>query len=506
MTVTDSVRAARRSGVPLMVIRTADPSDTIKRIEAAVKPAKAGTDPDPIVQWDVVRGAVGVNTIGGDSLSKALGEAGIDQSNTTNPTEFLSFSRALPKSTIIFMMNLHRFASEDIGCIQSLWNLRDEYKSKSKSVIGLCPNITLPAELSQDVLVMDEPLPTDAELKAIALDTYQSAQLAAPDDDAMERIVDATLGLAAFPAEQSMAMSITRKGIDIAELWTRKQSVVEQTPGLSVWRGREKFADIGGCDNVKTFLRDVIAGNDAPRAIVFIDEIEKAIGTGQDTSGVSQGMLGALLTWMQDNAATGCIFIGPPGAAKSAIAKATGNEAGIPTISLDMGAMKGSLVGESEQRFRTALKVVDAVSQNRALFIATCNSIGILPPELRRRFTFGTFYFELPDATERAAIWKIYRAKYGVPKSDAGFSSDEGWTGAEIKQCCELSYRLKRALVDCANFIVPVSKSAADQITKLREQADGRFISASYPGPYKFRRAETTQPATKRTINLEEAN
>ena len=120
---------------------------------------------------------------------------------------------------------------------------------------------------------------------------------------------------------------------------------------------------------------------------------------------------------MQDNAATGCIFIGPPGAAKSAMAKATGNEAGIPTISLDIGSMKGSLVGESEQRFRTALKVVDAVSQKRSLFIATCNSIGILPPELRRRFTFGTFFFDLPVKSEREAIWTLYRAKYGVAAS-----------------------------------------------------------------------------------------
>jgi len=53
--------------------------------------------------------------------------------------------------------------------------------------------------------------------------------------------------------------------------------------------------------------------------------------------------------------------------------------------------MKGSLVGESERRLRAALSVVDAVSQGQALFIATCNSIGALPPELRRRFTLGTF-------------------------------------------------------------------------------------------------------------------
>jgi ATPases of the AAA+ class len=59
--------------------------------------------------------------------------------------------------------------------------------------------------------------------------------------------------------------------------------------------------------------------------IVFLDEIEKAFaGTGTDLSGVKTEMTGTMLTWMQDNEADGLIFIGPPGAAKRAVAKATG--------------------------------------------------------------------------------------------------------------------------------------------------------------------------------------
>ena len=146
-----------------------------------------------------------------------------------------------------------------------------------------------------------------------------------------------------------------------------------------------------------------------------IEEIEKAFaGTGTDLSGVKTEMTGTMLTWMQDREADGCIFIGPPDAAKSAIAKATENTAGIPTIAFDLAAMQSSLVGASGDRLRTALKIVDAVSQGRALFIATCNSIASLPPELRRRFTLGTFFFDLPTPEERATIWKIYERKYSV--------------------------------------------------------------------------------------------
>ncbi len=258
--------------------------------------------------------------------------------------------------------------------------------------------------------------------------------------------------------------------------------------------GGEKFADIGGCDNAKMFFSAVIAGNDAPRGIVWLDEIEKNIGTGQDTSGVSQGMLGQLLTWMQDNTATGCILIGPPGAAKSLISKATGNEAGIPTISLDLGGMKASLVGESEGRLRNALAVIDAVTQKRALFLATCNSIAALPPELRRRFGFGTMFFALPTKAERAKIWALYINKYKLDPSQE-LPEDTGWTGAEIKLACELAWRLNRSLIQCALFIVPVSKSAGEQIDRLCREADGKFISASEPGLYKYVKEEAPKVA-----------
>ncbi|MGB7590439.1 MAG: hypothetical protein WBO19_04275, partial [Terriglobia bacterium] len=54
---------------------------------------------------------------------------------------------------------------------------------------------------------------------------------------------------------------------------------------------------------------------------------------------------------------------------------------------------------------------IDAVSQGRMLFIATCNSIASLPPELRRRFTLGTFFFDLPTVDERLHEFKDKRGE-----------------------------------------------------------------------------------------------
>ena len=287
-------------------------------------------------------------------------------------------------------------------------------------------------------------------------------------------------------------MSLRKKGIDLEHLWERKRQQIELTPGLSVWRGGETFADVGGLGNVKKFLRLLIDGSDPPNAVIWVDEIEKLLAgsSGQfgDSSGVSQGILQSLLTHLQDTEAAGMIFVGPPGAGKSLVCKTVGAEAGVPTIAFDSNAMKGSLVGQSEQNIRAALKVVEAVSNGKALWVATCNRIASLPPELRRRFSFGTFFFDLPDEDEREAIVEYYAKVYDLVaerlRPTAGQLNIDGWTGAELKTLCVLTSRLQISMYEASQYIVPVCRSAKTEIDELRKQATGRFISASREGVY----------------------
>lgn len=491
MTWLETLKAARRVSAPIVAINTPDPAATIRAVCQAVNGGS------PAVEWDVVRGLTGLNKAGAEAAAAVTGE--FDETKH-NPTAALVKAADLPRESVLFVHLAGRWLTEP-AVVQALWNLRDRFKRDRRTCVLLSRQLSVPLELQDDVIVIDEPLPDEQQLTSIVAQQHENAGITLNGE--AEPAVRAIRGLSAFAAEQVTAMCLRKSGLDLDSLWERKRQAIEQTPGLKVFRDGGTFAGIGGCAVVKDFLTRIMHGSASPNAIVFIDEIEKAMAGRGDTSGVSQDQLGAILSYMQDNACAGMIFVGPPGAAKSAVAKATGRETGVPTIQLDLGAAKGSLVGQSEQQLRAALKVITAVSNGRSLWIATCNSIGELPPELRRRFTLGTFFFDLPTAVERSDIWALYRHSYSLSIAQwEGRVSDDGWTGAEIKQCCDIAWRLGCTLAEAAEFVVPVSRSAADAIKRLRDQADGRFLSASYPGVYRVNR--TTPAETGRAFTLED--
>lgn len=509
--------AARRCGTPIVAIQTADPAATMAAVcEAVPQTFPHGSGKSAIqravckIEWDFVRGFTGRNSESRDVVKEVVGE--FDDSKA-NPPMALVIAARFPSETLLFVHLANRWSSEP-AWVQACWLLRDGFKVDRRMLVLLGPSISLPAELSGDVIVLDEPLPNGDQLRAIVAEQFEAA---AEDDEfckatgwedraaeQLPRAVKALQGLPAFQAEQVTAMALRRDGLDLDALWESKRKQIEQTPGLRVWRGQDSFAAIGGCATIKGFLSKIMHGKSAPSAIVFIDEIEKAMGgTKGDSSGTSLDQLGVILSYMQDNAATGVIFVGAAGVAKSAIAKAAGAEIGIPTIQLDLGACKSKWIGDSEGQIRNALKVVTATSNGKSLWIATCNGIADLPPELRRRFTLGTFFFDLPDRSERLAIWAIWTTHYQLPQSD--LPRDDGWTGAEIRQCCDLAWRLGCSLTEAAAFVVPISKSAPDALERLRSGSEGRFLSASYPGVYtRENPAESKPEKTRRKLELAE--
>lgn len=491
-----SIKAARRVSVPLVAVTTADQPATVAALVPLLTNGIGGeSSSHPVLGWDLVEGLRPLNPPAVRALPAILGD--LDVQATQDPVQAFRSLQRLPEGGAAIAQNAHRVL-EHAAVIQAVANLRDRFKQDGRMLVLLAPALRVPVELQHDLLVLDEALPLPAALQGIVAAQYEAAGLERPTETLLSQAAAALRGLSAFAAEQAVALSLTRQGVQVDALWTRKVQMVNETPGLAVWSGSERFETLGGLEQIKGLLQRILGGRQAPQAIVFLDEIEKALagatGPMGDSSGVSQDILGCLLSHMQDRGAAGMIFVGPPGTAKSAVAKAAGNEARIPTIRLDLGATKGSLVGESEARIRQALKVIDAVSDGRALWVATCNKVAVLPPELRRRFKFGTIFFDLPDEAERAAIWRIYRGKYEIPADDPQ-PADPGWTGAEIETCCQLAWQLMIPLRDAAGYVVPVSQAAPEAIEDLRRQAEGRYLSASQPGVYRRPAPVETAPS-----------
>ena len=127
---------------------------------------------------------------------------------------------------------------------------------------------------------------------------------------------------------------------------------------------------------------------------------------------------------------------------------------------------------------------------------ATANRIEKLPAEVIRKGRFDQIYFvDLPSDEERQTIFEIYLNRYGVDSSGFDFDllnvATRGWNGAEIEQA------VKAARVDAYNegkpldmdhltantsTIVPLAKTMSEQIKKIRAWAVKRATPASKYG------------------------
>jgi len=276
---------------------------------------------------------------------------------------------------------------------------------------------------------------------------------------------------------------------------------------LSLHLGSERFDGLGGLDSLKAFCLRAMRRQGEPDPL---------------------------------KCPRGVLLLSPPGCGKSQFAKSLGNETNRPTLILDVGSLMGSLVGQTEERTRLALKIADAMAPcvvmidevEKALsgvassgqtdsgvsarmfatflswlndhtsdvfVVCTCNDISKLPPEFARAERFdGIFFVDLPTAEQRDIIWDIYLSMFGLDREQAR-PKDDNWTGAEIKACCRLAALLDVPLMAAAQNVVPVAVTAAESVEKLRNWASGRCLSAYQTGLYSHYNGSTPKKRRKVT-------
>jgi SpoVK/Ycf46/Vps4 family AAA+-type ATPase len=188
---------------------------------------------------------------------------------------------------------------------------------------------------------------------------------------------------------------------------------------------------------------------------------------------------------MEDNRWCGSLFLGSPGSGKTLATSCIGNTYKCLSLVGDLGATKNSLLGESEARMRRMMDVIWSLGAERVYVVATCNKLGIMPPELLRRFNCGIWLFDVPTPEERKKIWKIQSERFGISLKQK-LPDDEGWVGSDIRNCVERAWMLKCNLVEASNFITISGKVSIKDISQLRDLAEtSGFLCANNPGPYK---------------------
>ncbi len=479
-----------RARVTLIVLVTAEEERALETIRSVAE--SSGRDG---LTWDVADGFAALTRVKG-KLPAAR-----------DPLTALTEMGKLGGDAIVVLKDFHE-CWKNAQIKRKLRNLAQQLKYTKSSLVVVTPSSQVPEELKDEVVVLSFPPPTVDELEAV-LETLTRTpgveiKLTAAG---REKLLQAALGMTTAQAQRVFAKAIVSRGSlddrDIRLVTEEKKQIIRASEALEFFSVTETPDDVGGLGVLKEWLR--------MRERAFTQEAR------------DYGL----------PAPKGISLIGIPGTGKSLTAKMIGGLWRLPLLRLDVGALFASLVGESEERARHALRLAETVApcvlwideMEKALatgggsdsgtstrvfgtiltwmqdktapcfVVATANDISSLPPELLRKGRFDEIFFlDLPTLEERQEIFTVHiRKRHRLPEDyhiEALARQTEGYVGAEIEQAVIDAMYMgfdegREFSTDDVSLAiskqVPLSVSQKETIEYLREWLqEGRARSASF--------------------------
>jgi SpoVK/Ycf46/Vps4 family AAA+-type ATPase len=454
-----------------------------------------------LLQWSVTKG-----------LRRSGKPRGPQPEPTRDPVETLAAIEKLTDPSMVVLKDFHPFLG-DPAVVRALRELGQSLKSTYTTVILLSPTLSIPTELEKEISVLDVPLPTARDLFALLKEIVEvvrqnnKAVVQLTKEDA-EQIIKAAQGLTLSEAENAFAKAIAANQRldkdDVQLILDEKRQVIRKSGLLEYYPAEERIADVGGLENLKTWL--------ARRTAAF-SEPARRFGLPEPK---------------------GLLLLGVQGCGKSLTAKSIAGLWRLPLLRLDMGRIFSGLVGSSEENLRKAIRVAESVApavlwvdeiekglsgsgssgqtdggvtarvfgamltwlqeKTAPVFVvATANRIDLLPPELLRKGRFDEIFFiDLPTAAERREIFRIHVARRGRKADDFDLGTlaqqAQGFSGAEIEQVvisalydafAEDKELEQRHLAKAVGETYPLAATMREDIERLRDWARTRTRPAS---------------------------
>jgi AAA+ superfamily predicted ATPase len=423
-----------------------------------------------------------------------------------DPFTALEQVEKLDGDTVVVLEDFHE-CWDNPQVKRKLRNVARRLRYTHKSIVVIAPTRRIPAELRDDAVVVDVPLPTADELRAVITEVTRAPGVRVDlTEDGWTKLASAGLGMTANQVSRLIAETVVRdrtlddRHIDV--VIGQKKEIIRESEALEYYPVSETLDDVGGLDVLKKWL----------------GQRERAFSREAAEFGLP--------------APKGIALIGIPGTGKSLTAKLIGGMWRLPLLRLDVGALFGSLVGEAEERTRRALRLAETVApcvvwideMEKALahgggdsgtstrvfgailtwmqektapcfVVGTANDIASLPPELVRKGRFDEIFFlDLPTEEERAEIVRVHLEKRRRLSADFDVAAlarrSEGYVGAEIEQAIldamHVGFDAGREFVtddilDALDRQVPLSVAQRETIEGLRAWLrEGRAQSASF--------------------------